>query len=88
MIEFVGVAAAQALSSYLSVTKLHAALATSTTRFVFWAALSDTLRLSTYSSVAVLAVYGHWFSVLVAVAGGVIGNAIAHRQRQDSGEGK
>ncbi len=81
MIEFVAVAAAQALSSYLSVTKLHAALAQSTIKFVLWAGLSDVLRLSTYSSVAVLAVYGHWTSVLVAVAGGCVGNTVAHITR-------
>lgn len=82
MLEFVAVAAAQALSSYLSVTKLHAALAPSTIRFVGWAAFSDTLRLTTYSSVAVLAVDGRWIGVAVAVIGGAIGNTAAHLQNR------
>lgn len=70
--------AAQAISSYLSTATLHAAIGNSATRFVATAALSDTVKLTVYTSVAMLAVRGSWWGIGAAVAGGAIGNAVAH----------
>ena len=74
--------AAQAVSSYLSTVTLHAAVANSAVRFVATAALSDTVKLTVYSSVAVLAVRGSWWGIAAAVAGAAVGNAVAHRTRK------
>ena len=73
--------AAQAISSYLSTATLHAAIGASTTRFVATAALSDSVKLAVYTSVAVLAVRGSWLGIVAAVVGGAAGNLLAHRTR-------
>lgn len=77
--------AAQALSSYLSTATLHAAIGPSVSRFVTTAAISDTVKLAVYTSVAVLAVRGSWWGIVAAVAGGAIGNAVAHKTRKAVG---
>lgn len=76
-IELVILLVAQAVSSYLSTATLHAAIANSTTRYVATAAISDAVKLTVYTSVAVLAVKGSWLGIVAAVAGGVVGNAVA-----------
>jgi hypothetical protein len=73
---------AQAVSSYLSTATLHAAIGNSAVRFVATAALSDAVKLTVYTSVAVLAVRGSWWGIAAAVAGGAIGNAVAHLTRR------
>lgn len=80
--ELLALLVAQAVSSYLSTATLHAAIGNSARRFVATAALSDTVKLSVYTSVAVMAVRGSWLGIAAAVVGGVIGNAIAHRTRR------
>lgn len=80
-IELLILLAAQAVSSYLSTATLHAAIGPSAGRFVVTAAISDTVKLSVYASVAVLAVRGSWWGIAAAVVGGAIGNAIAHSVR-------
>lgn len=59
-LELLVLLAAQAMSSYLSTATLHAAIGNSAARFVTTAALSDTVKLTVYTSVAVLAVQGSW----------------------------
>jgi hypothetical protein len=81
-IELLILLAAQAVSSYLSTATLHAAIGNSALRFVVTAAVSDSVKLAVYTSVAVLAVRGSWLGIAAAVAGGVIGNAIAHTTRR------
>ena len=71
---------AQAISSYLSTATLHAALRASAARFVCVAAVSDAVKLTVYASVAVMAVRGSLWGVAAAVAGGAIGNFVAHRE--------
>lgn len=73
---------AQAVSSYLSTATLHAAIGKSTPRFIATAAVSDTVKLSVYTSVAVLAFRGSLLGIAAAVVGGVIGNAVAHMTRR------
>lgn len=85
MIELVAVAAAQALSSYLSTATLHAAIGRSAVRFVATAAVSDTVKLTIYASVAVMAVRGQWTGIAAAVMGGVVGNAVAHAHNKKEG---
>jgi len=75
-------AAAQAISSYLSVSVLHAAIKSPMLRFVTTAAVSDLVKLSVYSSVAIIAVKGSWSGVIAAVVGGVVGNALAHHHNR------
>ena len=70
---------AQAVSSYLSTATLHAAIGKSGPRFVITAAISDTVKLTIYASVAVMAVRGSWCGIAAVVAGGAIGNTIAYR---------
>lgn len=72
---------AQSVSSFLSTATLHAALRKSTLRFASTAALSDVVKLSVYTSVAVLAVKGSWMGIIAAVLGGVVGNTAAHIKR-------
>jgi len=81
-VELLILLAAQAISSYLSTVTLHAAIGSSARRFVATAALSDTVKLTVYTSVAVLAVRGSWWGIGAAVAGGAIGNAVAHLTRR------
>lgn len=80
--ELLALMAAQALSSYLSTATLHAAIGKSAARFVATAALSDIVKLTVYTSVAVMAVRGSWWGIIAAVAGGVVGNSIAHVTNQ------
>lgn len=75
--------AAQALSSFLSTATLHAAIGKSWIRFVTTAAISDTVKLTVYASVAVMAFRGSWYGIIAAVLGGAMGNALAHFHNRD-----
>lgn len=79
--EILALIAAQAVSSFLSTATLHAAIGNSLTRFVATAAISDAVKLSIYVCAALMASKGSWHGVAAAVAGGVIGNALAHHVR-------
>ncbi len=74
--------AAKCVSSLLSTLTLYAAIYATALRFVSTAALSDSIKLGVISSVAVQAASGNWWGIGAAVAGGVLGNAIAYAMRQ------
>lgn len=73
--------AAQAAGSFFTTRVFHAALGDSAARFVMTAALADTVKLGVLSGVATLAVSGNWMGVAAAVAGGALGNLVAHKLR-------
>lgn len=76
--------AAQATGSFFATRVFHAALADSATRFVMTAAVADTVKLSVLSGVAALAVSGNWMGIAAAVAGGALGNYLAHKTRSSA----
>jgi hypothetical protein len=72
----------QAVSSYLGVRTLHAALGPSRARFVLAAVISDSVKFGVYTWVAVIAVRGSALGIAAAVLGGALGNALVHRANQ------
>jgi len=72
--------ASQALSSYLGTRKTFSLIGASTGGYVASAALSDAVKLTVVSGVAATVVAGAWTGVAAAVAGGMVGNALAHFQ--------
>lgn len=73
---------AQAASSALSTATLHAAVGNSSVRYVLTASVSDAVKLGVLSGVVALAVSGNWMGIAAAVAGGAVGNFIAHKARR------
>lgn len=73
--------AAQAASSALSTATIHAAVGNSAMRLVLTASVSDAVKLSVLSGVVALAVSGNWMGIAAAVAGGALGNYLAHKTR-------
>lgn len=73
---------AQAASSALSTATIHAAVGKSSLRLVLTASVSDAVKLGVLSGVVALAVSGNWLGIASAVAGGALGNFIAHKARR------
>lgn len=76
----------QALSSYLGVQTLHAALGPSRAKFVIAAVISDAVKFGVYTWVAVIAVRGSVLGITAAVLGGAIGNALVHHANSKAKE--
>jgi len=78
------IGAVQAASSALSTATIRAAMGESSSRYALTGSISDAVKLGVISGVSALAVSGNFLGIAAAVAGGAIGNYLAHKTRSST----
>ncbi len=73
---------AQAVSSFLSTTTIHAVVGKSTFVAVSVAAINDAVKWCVIAGVVSDAVSGSYLAIVAAVVGGAVGNAVAMEVRK------